>query len=237
MTLLHAHGLDAVEGVHWKLREISLEIAPGEVVTVLGGADAGKSLLLRGLAGAHAINAGEIHWQGRPITGSSAEARLAAGIAWSGQRPEIFPGLSIEDHLLLGAIHRRRRARAATRAALAQILPEFARRQRRLARVLALPERRLLAIGRALMSAPRLLLLDEPMAACGPARIETLIADLRAAGVAVLLVERLVEPALRVADRAMLMAGGRIVVAGDPIALYEDDRVHAACLGEILDGR
>jgi branched-chain amino acid transport system ATP-binding protein len=230
--LLEAIGLDVVEGTRWRVREVDLALDAGSVLALLGGPDAGKSAVLAALAGVRPPRGGRVLLDGAVIGGLLAEAIVARGLAWSGQRPSLFADLAVHDHLELGGIHLGRRERRAARIRALDLVPELVPRRRQRARRLGRAERRLLDIARSLAGAPRVLLLDEPAAALGPARVGRLVGELRRQGTAVLLAERLVAPALRMADRGALLQGGRLTVEGDPETLYADSRVHAACLGE-----
>jgi branched-chain amino acid transport system ATP-binding protein len=232
-VLLRIEGLDLVDGVRWAVRELDLEIEEGTAFALLGGAAAGKTLLLRAIAGLHPRKAGRIRFAGRPLEGEDPALAMTCGIALAAQRPRLFGQQTVRENLLLGAAGR---TRADQRLALAWVLalvPELAAQPSRRAFHLNLPERHMVELGRALMARPRLLLLDEPLALLPPERIERLLEALSREGVAVLLAERLVSPALRLVERGCLLQGGRIVLRGDPVTLFEDPRVHAACLGEV----
>jgi branched-chain amino acid transport system ATP-binding protein len=232
--LLWIEGLDVAEGLLPRACGVGLALPEGgAVVALLGGAGAGKSAVLRAVAGIHPAEAGRILLRGEPVERLPPDALLARGVALAAQRPRVFLNLSLRDNLLLGAAHL---PRATAREGLAwvfHLMPELAARRDRPVAQLGAPERRLLDIGRALMAQPLVLLLDEPCQDLGPERLSPLFAAVQGGwGGGVLLAERTVNAALRLADYGHLLVAGRVITRGRPDALAGDPRVYDACLGE-----
>jgi ABC-type branched-subunit amino acid transport system ATPase component len=232
-ALLEASGVELADGAGRAVQAASLSVAAGGVVALLGGPEAGKSALLEALAGVRPVRRGEIRLGGRDVTALGPDRRLALGLALARQQPDLFPGLTVDEHLRLGAVPTRSRiALARTRALRA--VPELVARTAIQAEALGHADQRLLDIARALMAAPALLLLDEPSLVLDADRVGRLVEALRADGTAVLLAERFPRPALDLADHAILVLGGRIVAAGAPEELRRDERLAPACTGELM---
>lgn len=234
-VLLEAEGLDVSRDGAALAGEASLRLGEGEVLALLGGPEAGKSALLEALAGSRRVARGAIRLGGRDVTALGPAARLRRGIAQVRQQPDAFPELTVTAHLALGRQPARARE-ALARARALRVVPELAGLAAARAGGLGRGDLRLLDIGRALMAAPAILLLDEPSLDLAPGRVARLVEALREEGIAVLLAERFPAPALEVADRACLMLGGRIVAEGEPAALRADPRLIPACSGELMSG-
>ena len=238
-SLLEVSALVARRGGVEVLRGIDLEARPGEILAIIGPNGAGKSTLLGTIAGVYPARAGRITLAGRPITGLPAEAVVRLGISLVPERRQVWSGLTVREHLLLGGYHRYWRHRAAVRAdvALAQgIFPRLLDVDRRLGGSLSGGEQQMLAIGRGLMSRPRILLLDEPSLGLGPLVIREIVRALerlrRAEGLTVVLVEQNVKAAMAIADRVSVMERGRIVLRGTPAELLAHPGIKAAYLGK-----
>jgi len=231
-AMMEVSGLDVVDAGAWIVREVTLQVERGAIVALMGGSGAGKSALLESMAGCRRQVRGEILLLGRPIGHLDASERLKRGIALAPQRPALFRGLTVGDHLSLGIIGSRSRAPLA-RSRVLRAIPELAGRAGTKAESLGRAELRLLDIGRALMSAPELLLLDEPSLDLEPERLAELITALREEGVTVLIAERFMGSTLSSATAGMLMIAGRIAAAGTPEALHADPRLEPACMGEL----
>jgi branched-chain amino acid transport system ATP-binding protein len=237
--LLEVHGLSAHYGAVAALRDVSLAVRSGELVALIGANGAGKSTLLRAIAGLLAPSAGRIALEGRDITGQPPEAILRAGIALVPERRRVFADLTVADNLELGgyALPRGRDFRRGLDAGIAEayrLFPVLERRRQQLAGTLSGGEQQMLAIGRALMSRPRLLLCDEPSLGLAPRIVQEimqLLGTLRAAGTTILLVEQNARMALRAADRAYVLETGSVVLSGTGGELLEDDQLKAAYLG------
>jgi branched-chain amino acid transport system ATP-binding protein len=233
--LLSVDGLEASYGPIAALRGLDLRVGAGELVCLIGANGAGKSSTLRVISGVLRPTRGRVVFDGREIQGWEPADILAAGIAHCPEGRRIFPHLTVLDNLEMGAyIRRDRRAVAADVERMCEHFPILAERRRQAAGTLSGGEQQMLAIARALMSRPRLVLFDEPSLGLAPAIVETtfrIIADIRRAGTTVLMVEQNAHLALRMADRAYVMEGGRIVLSGAAAALLADDHVRRAYLG------
>ncbi len=232
-----AHG--KVEAVHG----VSLAIDRARIVTVIGPNGAGKTTLLGAVMGL-TPSRGEIRYEGRSVAELAVEERVARGLCLVPERRELFAAMSVADNLELGAFARRRGSRAAiaaTREEVYRRFPRLAERRRQLAGTLSGGERQMLALGRALMANPRLLLLDEPSLGLAPRIVKeifNIIASLRETGVAILLVEQNAHAALQVADYGYVLETGDVAAEGESAALARDPRVAATYLGQgIQDGQ
>lgn len=228
---LAVDAVDVVVETAWMVREVSLRLDDGETLALLGGPGAGKTALLEALAGRRQASRGSVLLDGQIVDGLGPRERLDLGLALAGQRPALFRGMTVKQHLELGRVARRGAATA--RTLVMHLLPELAGDLRLKVEKLGRERARLLDIGRAMMSAPSVLLLDEPSLDIGAERLAQLLTALGDAGVAVLVAERFPFPALRVATRACLMISGRIVAEGPSARIAEDDRLAAACMGEL----
>ncbi|MDH4188689.1 MAG: ABC transporter ATP-binding protein [Betaproteobacteria bacterium] len=221
-----------VEGLH----RASLRVAEGSIVTVIGPNGAGKSTLLGAIMGLLASR-GTLRYAGSALHGMPTEERVALGMCLVPERRELFGEMSVEDNLRLGAFHRRRvgtRAIAADIAAVYARFPRLRERSRQLAGTLSGGERQMLALGRALMAKPRLLLLDEPSLGLAPRMVREIfhiIADLKRTGVSMLLVEQNARAALQVADYGYVLESGDIVLEGKAAELAGNPRVVETYLG------
>jgi branched-chain amino acid transport system ATP-binding protein len=237
--LLEVSGLSARYGPVHALRDVSLDVRAGELVALIGANGAGKSTLLRTIAGLLAPTAGRVAVDGRDVTGRAPEALLRAGVALVPERRRIFGDLTVLDNLELGgyALPRGRdfasRLAAGVEAAYDRF-PVLRQRSGQLAGTLSGGEQQMLAIGRALMTGPRLLLCDEPSLGLAPLVVQEimrLLAALRASGTTILLVEQNARLALRFADRAYVLEVGRVALSGASADLLADDQLKAAYLG------
>ena len=232
--MLEIQGLASAYGRIQALKGVSLSVGAGAITAIVGANGAGKTTLLRCLSGVQPALGGSIIFDGADITRWSAHARVAAGIAQSPEGRQVFGPLSVEDNLRLGAF---RRGRADTAAGIARIyaLFDILKQKRTLpAAELSGGQQQMLAIGRALMSRPRLLLLDEPSMGLAPLLVDQILAAivaLRAEGVTVLLVEQNASAALAIADQGYVLEVGHIAHAGTGAALLHDPAVRAAYLG------
>ena len=217
------------------LRGIDLDVREGELVCLLGANGAGKSTTLRAISGLVRPTAGRILFGDRAITGAEPAAVLAAGIAHCPEGRRVFPYLTVEENLAMGAYVRRDRAGIATDLErVCSHFPILGERRRQAAGTLSGGEQQMLAIGRALMARPRLILFDEPSLGLAPTVVETtfaIIADIRRQGTTVLMVEQNAYLALQMADRGYVMETGRIVLSGPARDLMADANVRRAYLG------
>jgi branched-chain amino acid transport system ATP-binding protein len=217
------------------LSGVSLEVRRGEIVTLIGANGAGKSTTLKTVSGLLAPRAGRIAFDGRDITALMPDRIVAAGLVQVPEGRRVFPELSVEDNLRAGAYLVRSRATA--RATLTEVyrrFPRLAERRRQFAGTLSGGEQQMLAFGRAMMSGPKLLMLDEPSLGLAPLMVEEVMRSIRAfreSGVTVLLIEQNANLALRLADRGYVMETGRIVMAGSGAELLADEHVRTSYLG------
>jgi branched-chain amino acid transport system ATP-binding protein len=216
------------------LHGVSLDVAAGEIVTLVGANGAGKTTLLRAISGVQPISAGRIRFEERRLDGMSAHARVALGIAQVPEGRQVFAPLSVEDNLRLGAWTGRGERLEDELSSVYELFPTLGSRRRISAGTLSGGEQQMLAIGRALMAKPRLLLLDEPSMGLAPMLVEQIldvVCRLKQGGLTVLLVEQNAHAALSIADRGYVVEAGRIATSGSAGELLADDRVRAAYLG------
>jgi len=234
-ALLDVRDLATYYGHAQALRGVSLQVGAGEIVAILGANGAGKSTTLLTISGLLRARTGSILFQGSPIGREKPGAIVRRGISHCPEGRALFPEMTVVDNLVLGAFLRT--DRAAIAADLARVYQHFPRLQERTAQLagsLSGGEQQMLAIGRALMSRPKLLLLDEPSLGLSPKLVEEMfriIAGINADGTSVLLVEQNVGAALEAAHRAYVMETGRIVFAGSRNEVLHNDHVRRAYLG------
>jgi branched-chain amino acid transport system ATP-binding protein len=216
------------------LHGVSLEVNEGEIVTLVGSNGAGKTTLMRVISGVQPKVRGSILFDGTDIDQLPAHRRVAHGIAQVPEGRQVFAPLSVEDNLRLGAFRRREVDQDGVLRRVYDLFPALSERRRLAAGNLSGGQQQMLAIGRALMSGPRLLLLDEPSMGLAPVLVDEIldtVVELRRSGVTVLLVEQNVSAALAIADRAYVIETGRIVLSGGSADLANDPRVREAYLG------
>jgi len=232
--MLDCRGLSVRYGRHQALNDVAIRIAPGEIVVILGANGAGKSTLLQAIAGLLPCT-GEILLDGKSIKGLAPHLVVEAGLALVPEGRRIFGELKVIENLLLGAYARR--ARQSEREHLDRILvlfPRLAERRQQVARTMSGGEQQMIAIGRAMMSAPAILMLDEPSLGLSPILCTELfkaLAQIRKTGSGILLVEQNARQALAIADRGYLLDNGRIVGEGPAESLAHDSAVQRAYLG------
>ena len=235
--LLDVRDLEVAYGAVTALRGVSLSIAPGEVVALLGANGAGKSTLLRAISGVVRAKRGEIGFDGAPISRLPPAQIVRTGIAHSPEGRRVFPGLTVAENLRLGAAARGapKLEWMADRETFYDLFPVLRDRMNQTAGTLSGGEQQMLAVSRALMARPRLLLLDEPSLGVAPLIVRGLfkaLASLKAKGMTMLLVEQDVRMALSLADRAYVLRTGSVVLSGTAAALKADQEgVAAAYLG------
>ena len=234
--LLEVRDLNVAYGKVEAVHGVSLRVEAGSIVTIIGPNGAGKTTLLAALMGLHP-SSGSVRYDGVDVATMSVEARVAAGLTLVPERRELFGELSVEDNLRLGAFARVRRGERGADRDLAPIYDRFPRlreRSEQLAVTLSGGERQMLAIGRALMAKPRLLMLDEPSLGLAPRIVRDIlhiVSELRATGVAILLVEQNARAALQIADRGYVIETGELALEGDAQELARNPRVMASYLG------
>ena len=222
-------GIEAVKGV-------SLQVHEGELVSLIGSNGAGKTTTMKAITGLLALQAGDITFDGRSVHGQGPWDWVRQGLAMVPEGRGVFTRMSIEENLLMGAYVRNDKAGIAQD--MQRVFDLFARlkeRRQQLAGTLSGGEQQMLAMGRALMSRPRMLLLDEPSMGLSPIMVDKIfevVQDVAAQGVTVLLVEQNASRALQIANRAYVMESGRITLSGSAQELLHDARVREAYLGE-----
>jgi branched-chain amino acid transport system ATP-binding protein len=232
--LLTLEGLRAGYGAVEVLRGVDLHIAPGELVALLGSNGAGKTTLNSVVSGLVPAWAGRVLFDGQNLTGAHYRRVVQAGLIQVPEGRKVFPNLSVLENLELGAFTRARARRAENLVRVFDTFPRLRERQAQLAGTMSGGEQQMLAIGRGLMAEPKLLILDEPSLGLSPLLVEemfALIAQLRAGGLAVLLVEQNVGQSLEIADRAYVMENGSIRFSGTSAELLASDTLRQAYLG------
>ena len=216
------------------LHRVSIEVRQGEIVTLVGANGAGKTTLLRAISGVQPVSAGAIAFDGKPIAKLGSHVRVALGIIQVPEGRQLFAPLSVEDNLKLGAWSRRSEDMAPDLARIYAMFPMLDEMRRKHAGALSGGQQQMLAIGRALMGKPRLLLLDEPSMGLAPILVDQIFAiirSLKADGLTILLVEQNARAALAIADRAYVLETGRITAGGSASEIQNDARVRQAYLG------
>lgn len=234
MTLLELQDVHVKYGAVEALKGISLTVEPGEIVTLLGANGAGKTTTLRTISGLLRPSEGSIVFDGRVVDKVPPHEIVALGIGHVPEGRRVFPTMSVVENLEMGAYQRKGGNKKMMNHVL-ELFPVLAERRKQDGGTLSGGEQQMLAIGRALMSNPRLLLLDEPSMGLAPlivAKIFEIIEAINVEGTTVLLVEQNAAQALRLASRGYVMETGEIVMSDDARTLLSDDRVRAAYLGE-----
>jgi branched-chain amino acid transport system ATP-binding protein len=232
--VLEVSNLHSAYGRIEVLRGVSLEVRAGEIVALIGSNGAGKTTLLRVLSGVQPITKGEIRFRGERVDRLPPHRRVERGMTQSPEGRQVFGPLSVEDNLRLGAYMRRDKDIENDRDRIFEMFPVLREKRFQAAGGLSGGQQQMLAIGRALMGKPRLLLLDEPSLGLSPLLVDQILAaivSLKANGITVLLVEQNASAALEIADRAYVMETGRIVSTGEGSVLLSDPKVKAAYLG------
>ena len=236
MSLLEVRGLAVHYGGIRAVRDVGLAVGEGETVCIIGANGAGKSTTLRALAGLAPAAHGTVAWRGTDITALPAHRRVRLGLALVPEGRGVFPRMSVAENLLMGAYARTDHAAAAKEIDQVFVLfPRLAERRSQIAGTLSGGEQQMLAVGRALMSRPQLLLLDEPSMGLSPLMVEKIFETLRAIaaqGVTLLLVEQNANLALQVSDRGYVLENGAVALHGPARDLLADPRVRVAYLGQ-----
>jgi branched-chain amino acid transport system ATP-binding protein len=233
--LLDVDGVRVAYGGIEALRGVSFTVDEGEIVTLLGANGAGKTTTLRTISGLLRPRAGTVTFDGRRIDAMPPHEIVTLGIGQSPEGRRIFPRMSVHENLVMGAYHRKRAVLTEDIDRVLDLFPVLRERQTQDGGTLSGGEQQMLAIGRALMSRPRLLLLDEPSMGLAPMivnRIFQIISEINEQGTTVLLVEQNAAQALKLASRGYVLETGEIVMSDTASALLADDRVRAAYLGE-----
>ena len=232
--VLVIHRLTAGYGATTVIESIDLQVAEREIAVIIGPNGAGKSTLLRSVFGLTTITGGDILFEGRSVLGLSSSALVPLGIAVVPQSRNVFPSLSVSENLEIGTYAAAGRSQPGRREEVLALFPDLVAKLRQPAGELSGGQRQMVAFGRALMSHPDLLLLDEPTAGLSPAyleRIFDLILQIRDTGVTVLMVEQNARQALRIADHGHVLVTGRNFRSGTGAALLADEEVRRSFLG------
>ncbi|HEX7215570.1 MAG TPA: ABC transporter ATP-binding protein [Methylomirabilota bacterium] len=235
--MLEIQGLQASYGDVPVLRSVSVTVAPGEIVALLGPNGAGKSTLLGCVAGLVRPRAGVVRWEGQDLRTISPHRIVERGLVMVPEGRRLFGSMSVEDNLELGAFSpRARAARRQSRERVFALFPDLHARRRQTVRALSGGQQQMVAVARALMASPRLLMLDEPSLGIAPLLVRAILdalVEINRAGVAIFLVEQNVRAALGLAHRAYILEGGRIAGEGSGAALLQDAHVRRAYLGPL----
>ncbi|WP_028351107.1 ABC transporter ATP-binding protein [Bradyrhizobium murdochi] len=232
--MLEVSNLHSAYGRIGVLKGVSLEVRTGEVVALIGSNGAGKTTLLRALSGVQPISSGEIRFLGARIDRLPPHRRVERGMTQAPEGRQVFGPLSVEDNLRLGAYMRRDGEIEQDRERVFAMFPVLREKRHLVAGGLSGGQQQMLALGRALMGKPKLLLLDEPSLGLSPILVDQILAAivaLKASGITVLLVEQNATAALGIADRGYVLETGRIALTGAAAALLSDPKVKAAYLG------
>lgn len=235
-ALLRLEALNVYYGPFHALRDVSIDVGEGEIVSLLGGNASGKSTTMKSILGLNRVKEGRISFAGADITHLSTARRVRAGIASVPEARRVFPQMTVDENLYAGAYTRRDRAGiAADLERMREHFPRLAERRRQEAGTLSGGEQQMLAFARALMSRPRLICMDEPTMGLSPKLVDQVLDEIarlnRDLGVAVLLVEQQAELALSIASRGYVLATGEIVTEGSAQELLHDPRIQEAYLG------
>ena len=233
-ALLKVEDMHVYYGAIHAIKGISLEVYEDEIVTLIGANGAGKSTTLNTIAGLLTPRSGTVSFDGRVVNGVKANAIVKRGMALCPEGRHIFQQMTVRENLEMGGYTRPKEEIAASVEDVYKRFPRLKEREAQIAGTLSGGEQQMLAMGRALMSKPRLLMLDEPSMGLAPILVEQIfdiIKELHRSGVTILLIEQNARMALSVADRAYVLATGEITQSGDARALLQDDSVRQAYLG------
>ena len=235
MSLLHVQDIHVYYGSIHAIKGISFDVNEGEVVTLIGANGAGKSTTLNTVSGLLKPRSGAIEFEGKSIMGVAPNKIVSHGMALCPEGRRVFLQMTVEENLEMGGYTRPASEIEGSIQDVYKRFPRLKERYKQVAGTLSGGEQQMLAMGRALMSKPKLMMLDEPSMGLAPILVEQIfdiVKELNAAGTTILLVEQNARMALSVADRAYVLETGRITMSGDAHELAEDDRVRKAYLGE-----
>ena len=238
--MLEVENLEVSYGALAALHGVSLTVGPGEIVALVGPNGAGKSTLLKAIAGLMAARRGTIRWEGKCLDTQPPERIVECGVALVPEGRRLFARMTVRENLELGAFTQRaQKERREQMDRVYRIFPRLREREQQPAGLLSGGEQQMLALGRALMGLPRLLLLDEPSLGLAPRVVESIfsiLGELHRDGMSLLIVEQSVHAVLALAQRAYILEGGKIVGEGDGQSLLKDDHVRRAYLGPLARG-
>ena len=233
--LLAFNEVDVFYGPIQALKQVSLTVNEGETVALIGANGAGKSTLLMSVFGQPRIAGGEIFYRGEAISRKSTHFITSNGIAQAPEGRRIFPDMTVEENLLMGTIAIGNRYQAEDKARMYQLFPRLEERRGQRAMTLSGGEQQMLAVGRALMGKPKMILMDEPSMGLSPLLVKEIFAiikEVNKQGITILLVEQNAKMALAISDRAYVLETGNITLSGDAQELLNDARVKKAYLGQ-----
>ena len=234
--MLEIRGLSVHYGGIHALQGIDVNVPEGKIVTLIGANGAGKSTTLRSIVGLVKSSGGTVTWKGKRLTGMATQDIVKSGVVLVPEGRRVFPNLTVDENLSLGAYMRNDAAAvAADRARVFELFPRLKERAKQKAGTLSGGEQQMLAVGRALMTKPALLMMDEPSLGLAPLIVKMIfdiIREINASGTTVLLIEQNAKAALEVADYGYVLETGRIILEGAGRQLLADDRVRRAYLGE-----
>ncbi|MEO8156122.1 MAG: ABC transporter ATP-binding protein [Rhizobacter sp.] len=234
-TFLKVSGLKVAYGGIQAVKGVSFEVNEGELVSLIGANGAGKTTTLKAITGLQPVAAGDIEYLGHSIKGQGAWDLVKQGLVMVPEGRGVFSRMSITENLLMGAFVRNDKEIDADIDKVFAIFPRLKERRNQLAGTMSGGEQQMLAMGRALMARPKVLLLDEPSMGLSPIMVDKIfevVADIAKRGVTILLVEQNASRALQLANRGYVMESGEVTMSGDASALLSDPRVRAAYLGE-----
>jgi branched-chain amino acid transport system ATP-binding protein len=233
--LLEVSAISVAYGDVRVLHRVSLRVEAGEIVSLLGANGAGKTTTLRAISGLIPVQEGAVTFEGRPLTGLSPSRIVERGIAHVPEGRQLFTNMTVEENLEMGAyLPQAKASRAETLSRVLELFPRLGERQRQVAGTLSGGEQQMVAIGRALMSRPRLLVLDEPSLGLAPIVVKSIfetVKRINADGTTVLLVEQNLAESLRLSDRGYVLETGRIAMEGRGVDLLADPHTRKAFLG------
>jgi branched-chain amino acid transport system ATP-binding protein len=234
--MLRVEGLSAHYGGIHALQGIALEVKDGSIVSLIGANGAGKSTTLKAIVGLVKPSGGTVSWNGEALTGLATKDIVSRGVCLVPEGRRVFPNLTVDENLTLGAYSRSDKPGiAADRTKVFDLFPRLAERREQKAGTLSGGEQQMLAVGRALMTRPKLLMMDEPSLGLAPIIVKMIfdiVRTINAEGVTVLLIEQNAKAALEIADYGYVLETGRITLHGPGKQLLDDDRVRRAYLGE-----
>ncbi len=233
--MLKVEDINVYYGNIQALKGVSLEVNEGEIVTLIGANGAGKSTLLKTLSGLLKPKKGSVHYLGKPISGKAAQSIVKAGISHVPEGRRVFSNMTVEENLELGAYLRNDKNEIKKDLEkVYEVFPRLQERKKQLSGTLSGGEQQMLAMGRAIMARPKLLLLDEPSMGLAPLFVKTIfnvIQEINATGTTILLVEQNANMALSIADRGYVIETGKVVLSGTATELLESDDLKQAYLG------
>lgn len=232
--MLKIEGVSVFYGAIHALKEVSLEVHQGEIVTLIGANGAGKSTLLKTLSGLLKPKRGEITFMGKSIAGATPRSIVQQGLIHCPEGRRVFANMSVEENLELGAYLQHEKESKEDYAKVYDTFPRLLERRKQMAGTLSGGEQQMLAIGRALMSKPQLLLLDEPSMGLAPLLVKDIfriVEEINKLGTTILLVEQNANQALKIAHRAYVLETGKVVLDGDASELADSDEIKLAYLG------